>query len=67
MHLGMHYEAHQMFITGFSHKAKKMAKKVDGFLAALYPKYRVRGNLKVGVLVNGVWKGVQLGVAGTNM
>ena len=39
-------EALRMFIIGFSDKPMKMAKKVDGFSAILWPKYTVWGNFK---------------------
>ena len=38
-----------MFVIGFSHKPKKMAEKVDGFSAALWPKYGVWGGILKGV------------------
>ena len=59
----MHYECYkalQVFVIGVMDKPMKMAKNVNGFSAALCPKYRLRGNFKGGVPL-------LMGVAGANL
>ena len=54
----LHYKALQMFLIVVRHKPMKLAKNVDGFSPALWPKYR--GDFKGGCPpLNGGWKGVQ--------